>query len=763
MGLLCHSSLQFISCLWLLCISICRAAKPSAIAVPVGSDWYGDDGNWSPVNIRVGYPPQWVSVFPSTSSDETWVIGPGGCDGTTTCRDKRGGLFYSNKSSTWDNLGYYELGLDPQLGFGGYGDYGLDNVDLSDEIIIPSQIVSVINTTEYWLGMLGLGVVASNFTNANQLTFLSSLVENQSLIPSHSYSYTAGAYYRLKGVPSSLTLGGYDANRFEFHDATFTLDSSLNPSIAVNEIAVSAIPYSTSNQTVPWSSPLTLLGSADSNLFTIDSSTPYLWLPETVCDEFAAALGLTYNSSVDLYTFVNSTQHDALVDWNMTFTFSLANLPGSSSSVEITLPYDAFDLQLSYPYPGYNITYGSGTFDYFPLKRAANDSQYTIGRVFLQESYLIVDYERNNFSVYPAKFSTDALQNIALVDISRPKNSTYRGPVEPEDSSLGTGIIVGIVVAAIIIIALIIIVVVYLRRRRRRALKSFDDPSTITGKHSHLLKPEEKPLASEVPGDTQHPHEAPTEQAEIHEMPGSLPFELPGSDVLASRSRYSMSAYDAQNYKNTGALPTAPKGHDPHGGPVEMDHDDAVREDLYYGSDTNSSMPAYSPSRVGQPSSPRLASEPSILQFSRNPSSTAGGSGGRGHTRSIGSNSNYSNPLFTPLTPDQLSYPTLSPQEREQERGIPSPIQVQQDQTQKEDPTTSTTTMDPSKHNAMPAPLNIMRSMERKKSHDSRFSEDLPETQSPSPRGVGVAREREREKGKGREREQRRKYSWEEE
>jgi hypothetical protein len=37
--------------------------------------------SFSSVNIRVGTPPQWVSVFPSTTGEETWVIGRGGCDG----------------------------------------------------------------------------------------------------------------------------------------------------------------------------------------------------------------------------------------------------------------------------------------------------------------------------------------------------------------------------------------------------------------------------------------------------------------------------------------------------------------------------------------------------------------------------------------------------------------------------------------------------------------------------------------------------------
>lgn len=105
-------------------------------------------------------------------------------------------MFQSNASSTWQDAGLYELGLDPQLGFGGYAHYGYDNVDLDEHKIVPSQVVGVLNSTEYWLGFLGLGLGVTNFTGANKLPFLSSLVENTSIIPSHSYGYTAGAYNR---------------------------------------------------------------------------------------------------------------------------------------------------------------------------------------------------------------------------------------------------------------------------------------------------------------------------------------------------------------------------------------------------------------------------------------------------------------------------------------------------------------------------------------------------------------------------------------
>lgn len=84
-------------------------ADPAPLAVPVGTDFFGYDGLWSGVNIRVGGPSsqtQWLTVFPFTGSQETWVIGPGGCDGTETCQQERGGLFYKKESQTWVDQGY---------------------------------------------------------------------------------------------------------------------------------------------------------------------------------------------------------------------------------------------------------------------------------------------------------------------------------------------------------------------------------------------------------------------------------------------------------------------------------------------------------------------------------------------------------------------------------------------------------------------------------------------------------------------------------
>lgn len=61
----------------------------------------------------------------------------------------------------------------------------------------------------------------------------------------------------------------------------------------------------------PWNSTKEIL-SDWSGAFTavIDSSTPFLWLPESICHRFADVLGLTYNSTLDAYTMIYQLYRD---------------------------------------------------------------------------------------------------------------------------------------------------------------------------------------------------------------------------------------------------------------------------------------------------------------------------------------------------------------------------------------------------------------------------------------------------------------------
>ena len=113
-------------------------------------------------------------------------------------------------------------------------------------------------------------------------------------------------------------------------------------------------------------------------LIFIDSTDPNLWLPESVCDAFEDAFDLTLDSENDLY-LVNDTHNTELLNSNAQVTFRLSDVSSGGDAVTITLPYDAFALTAKAPLVD-NSSY------YFPLKRAANSTQYTLGRAFLQEA-----------------------------------------------------------------------------------------------------------------------------------------------------------------------------------------------------------------------------------------------------------------------------------------------------------------------------------------------------------------------------------------
>ena len=434
----------------------------------------------------------------------------------------------------------------------------------------------------------------------------------------------------MKGTPGSLTLGGYDVNRFDSHNISFDLSPDQDPVVSVNQISVAASPLSTSKTKPEWpGGTQILLKAADANLFTIDSSTPYLWLPETVCTSFERALGLVYDETVALYTFSsNSSQRSTLLGWNLTFTFVLADLPGSAKTIALSLPYAAFDLQLSYPFPGLNVTAeNSTTSRYFPLRRAANESQYTIGRAFLQETYLVVDYERNNFSVYQSAFTPDAISNTQLVDITRPGNSTFSGPQSVDAPGLSRGRIVGISIGASAALATFLTLsycCLYRRRIQhhqatRLQKKSYSKRLKYITKFLRLVTGHEVNLeAIEIDGTTEHPKEAPADR-EIVELPTIFVKELQGSDT--SSLRYNNAWVDSF----AKAIP--PMDHNS-GRPIELESP----VNTWNSSTTTShkgpkhALPPYSPGQVGtvfaEHSSISRREEAFTGQSSRTPSST---------------------------------------------------------------------------------------------------------------------------------------------
>ncbi|TAQ90367.1 hypothetical protein B7494_g1328 [Chlorociboria aeruginascens] len=423
---------------------------PAPIIAQPSEYWEGNDGTWSTFEIRVGTPAQSARVLPATSWQETWVIygsASGVCNTArgvaSNCEDSRGGFFEDTSSSTWDGQGQFTLGLNTKLGEDGEGVYGFDTVGLgftnSTGPTLTHQIVSEIVSDTFFFGIFGMGFQPTNFSTfgSPQGSFADTLYSNGN-ISSMSWSYTAGAYYRLKSVFGNLIFGGYDASRFTPNNLTFTMTGDNLRDIVVTIQSITS--------TTPTGN--TTLMSTPEFAF-IDSTVPEIWLPIDVCQAFEKAFGLQLDSTTDRY-LLNASTHQALSTLNPNFTFTLSNLKTGGNTIDLVLPYQSFDLNLSSP------IYPNGTSYYFPLRQAQNDSQYTLGRTFLQETYVTTHYESRTFNVSQCVFDDSVSPTVIALPPTLPTSTsggntttTSSTPAAPKKHGLTGGAIAGIVIGCL--------------------------------------------------------------------------------------------------------------------------------------------------------------------------------------------------------------------------------------------------------------------------------------------------------------------------
>ncbi|KAF2140925.1 uncharacterized protein K452DRAFT_288326 [Aplosporella prunicola CBS 121167] len=444
---------------------------PKPLSLAPTQYWDGNDGPWSTFSFTVGTPPQSLRLLPATGREATWPILPEGCqdseDGNfDACEDGRGKLFYINESTSWKDEGLWELALwlENQLGAGedARGHFGFDTVGLGwpseDLPSLEGMVVGgIADKTLGYEGVFGLDPKPSNFSDLNnpQPSILHTL-RNQTYIPSTSWAYTAGVYNNAPKVYGSLTLGGYDTARFEPNNLTFPFgpDISRQLLLVVQEVSTSV-------------SDNPLMSTPD--YWFIESIVSSMWFPLDVCEAFEAAFGITWDEEYSLYLISNETKHSQLIKENAEITFKLS-ASKTGPSFNLHLPYTSLALNASAPiYP--NAT------RYFPLKRADNDTQYTLGRAFLQHAYVVVDYDRGNFSVAQARLP-DISEKQTIVPIYAPVDEKATNTTTPNtdntdkdngSSGLSTGAIVGIVIGAIAALAILLALLFLLRRRRARA------------------------------------------------------------------------------------------------------------------------------------------------------------------------------------------------------------------------------------------------------------------------------------------------------
>jgi hypothetical protein len=226
----------------------------------------------------------------------------------------------------------------------------------------------------------------------------------------------------------------------------------------------------------------------------IDSSRPFLYLPQKVVTAIVRGWGLKpMNNLSDEYWTIDDKQHTVLLQQKPFLRFNLGQTsqpsptPSKRSTVSITLPYEAIVQPLDYPY-------AANTTRFIPIRSTDNTQAYMLGRTFLQEAYLTVDYERSKFAIAPALFPPPGKKNILPICVTAAKCPKYTG----EKTGLSTTTIAGIAgglggATTLLLLALFFLRKAKLRKRRREA----EDAAIIAKKESDLQTPQSPNTLSE--------------------------------------------------------------------------------------------------------------------------------------------------------------------------------------------------------------------------------------------------------------------------
>jgi hypothetical protein len=494
---------------------------PGPVSLTPANGFDGNDGRWSTFTINIGNDDsgrkgQEFKVLVSTSSPLVQIPIPADWCTTPdkeTCAANRGVLTYgakqylgfqANQTERWKETGLYSLPPIPY--FDGHPEqnlnasYGTVTVGLGpsskESHTLAQQTVAGVNNKNFFMGSFGLAADEVDIGTESPIRSWLFNYHHFSRIPSMSYGYTAGAVYQNNGrsVPGSLTLGGYDHSRFTEAGISINMTNPTNTSLVVGVQSISYHPDENVNTNI-----YSLNEEYGGFYATIDSTFPYLWLPQEILDNFEERFHLQWDEENALYT-VSESAHNLNRQQNAKVSFRIGQYESSSNDyATIVLPYAAFDLEARYPL----IQNATDPIRYFPIKRSIN-GQYVLGRAFLQEAYLVVDYERNNFIVAPANFSdpmpASNIVTILPINFVAPVNGTKHS----NSSGLSGGAIAGAAVGGVIGFLLILLAAFFIWKKKR-------------SQHRHVETVEKPPDYHSTPMGVQEvkpypdPHSTPSE------------------------------------------------------------------------------------------------------------------------------------------------------------------------------------------------------------------------------------------------------------
>ncbi|KAF1932015.1 uncharacterized protein M421DRAFT_402761, partial [Didymella exigua CBS 183.55] len=233
--------------------------------------------------------------------------------------------FQPNVSSTWQEIGHYDLEPGTQFELDESCLYGYDRAGISfvgnanDNLTFENKAVGAYSTpsdlglTRFWLRRLGLSQSDMTINNTGRCVSFLHALKHKGHIPSLSFGYQAGAAYRDNQVTTksagSLVLGGYDKSRTS--KDTVTIPHATDVIVGVQSITAT---LRAGSATVLNPGVLAIPGT----------TVPELWLPHNVCDQIASVLNLTYHDDTGRYTLTDAA-HNALQSLNGSLNFKIGS------------------------------------------------------------------------------------------------------------------------------------------------------------------------------------------------------------------------------------------------------------------------------------------------------------------------------------------------------------------------------------------------------------------------------------------------------
>lgn len=393
---------------------------PIPIHLVTSDRHYGPDGPWQAVSVSFGNPGQDIDLYPG-SGYESIIFTDSLCADVSLEPCGSGGLFHPDLSRSLDNTSIQysarDEGFDIDWTLGalhitGKSHFAMDSLTVKATAdrskTIPNAATRLVSeaSTVYpdgsrfplQLGQLALGAADVNQSfelgkniPAINASLISGYLWANKQIPSSSYGLHIGS--ATLGPPLSLLVGGYDRSRVVGPVSSQSYDGDFRFMIDLLDIAIGV---DQGPSPFLYRARENILAENNSSMpnslsIAINSQGSYLDLPASTCAAIAKDLPVTFDNKYGLYMWnVDDPQYSKIITSPSYLSFIFRASGMSNANLTINVPFQLLNLTLEAPL----IQKPTSYFPCSPSQSINKESQYSLGRAFLQAAFFGVDWNQ---------------------------------------------------------------------------------------------------------------------------------------------------------------------------------------------------------------------------------------------------------------------------------------------------------------------------------------------------------------------------------